>query len=582
MKNFIFSAGVLCSLISFLFPVRTTKLSDQAVIRQYLEEKKKFSISCTPDRSTPGLLPENPADMVPLPGWGSYSWKIKTSSDSAGYYFSQGINMYYSFHIIESLASFSKAAWFDPASPMPYWGMALAYGPNINDVTYTATPKAIEAIHRSDSLSSGCAPFEKGLIRAMKLRYSADTSKKRNELDGAYAKAMKELYENHPGNADAGALYADALMLLHPWDLYDQQQKPKPWTPELVTVLERTLKLNPQHPAANHYYIHAVEASLNPGRALSSADKLGTLLPAVSHMVHMPSHIYIRTGLYEKGKQVNQKAIEGYRQYNTLFPAVENGAFLYVFHNQHMQATCAIMNGDFEDAVSSSRMLREQIPADYLGSAPPEAEFLQYMYMTELFSYVRYGKWEKILQHAPVPDSHSYANILLEFGKGISYARLKQFDEARLSLQKMEQILNADKKLKIRMGAFNTAFAGGEIAVAMVKGIIAEEENKPDKAIEWLSAAVKLEDQMIYDEPKDWILPPRHYLASVLIKKGRFSEAATLLRKDLIFNPENGWALTGLWVALQKQGKNNEAATVKKSLDALGEGKVFPKTGPVF
>ena len=377
--------------------------------------------------------------MVPLPGWGNYSWKIKTSSDSAGYYFSQGINMYYSFHIIESLASFNKAAWFDPASPMPYWGMALAYGPNINDVTYTATPKAIEAIHRSDSLSAGCTLFEKGLIKAMKLRYSADTSKKRNELDGAYAKAMKELYENHPHNADAGALYADALMLLHPWDLYDQQQKPKPWTPELVTVLERTLKLNPQHPAANHYYIHAVEASLKPERALSSADKLGDLLPAVSHMVHMPSHIYIRTGMYEKGKQVNQKAIAGYNQYNALFPSVENGVFLYVYHNQHMLATCAIMNGDYEDAVSSSRMLREQIPADYLGSAPPEAEYLQYMYMTEIFSYIRYGKWDKILQQAPVADNLSYANILLEFGKGISYARLKKFDDARLSLQKMEQ-----------------------------------------------------------------------------------------------------------------------------------------------
>jgi tetratricopeptide (TPR) repeat protein len=582
MKNFIFSAGVLFSLISILFPARNITPDDKTAIRQYLEKKKRFSISCAPDRNNPGLLPENPADMVPLPGWGSYSWGIKTSSDSAGYYFSQGINMYYSFHIIESLASFSKAAHLDPGSPMPWWGMALAYGPNINDITYTATPKAIEAIHKSDSLSSVCTLFEKGLIRAMKLRYSADTSKKRKALDSAYAKAMKELYDKHPDNADAGALYADALMLLHPWDLYDQKQKPRPWTPELVTVLEKTLRLNPAHPAANHYYIHAVEASLKPERALASADKLGNLLPAVSHMVHMPSHIYIRTGMYEKGRQVNQKAIEGYYRYNALFPAVENGIFLYVFHNQHMQATCAIMNGDFEDAVNTSRLLKEQIPADYLGSAPPEAEYLQYMYMTELFSYVRYGKWEKILQLAQVPDSHSYANILLEFGRGISFARLKKFDEARLSLQKMEQRLRDDKKLKIRMGAFNTAFAGGEIAVAIVQGIIAEEENRLDKAIEWLSAAVKLEDQMIYDEPKDWLLPPRHYLASVLIKKGQFSEAADVLKKDLSFNPDNGWALTGLWVALQKQGKNKEAAEVKKSLDAIGIGKDFPKTGPVF
>lgn len=582
MKIIYFSVGIGVSLFS-LFSLSTEIRSPQKVeISEYLSKKKLSVISCSPDLNDPSLIPEDAGAMVPLTGWGKYTWPIRTSADSAQFYFNQGINMYYSFHIIESLASFRKAASLDEHSPMPYWGIALAYGPNINDVTYTATPKALEAIQKASALSAGCTDLEKGLIAAMLLRYTSDTAKKRAELDGAYAQAMKELYLKYPSSADAGALYADALMLLHPWDLYDQEMQPKAWTPEIVSVLESVLKTNPDHPAANHYYIHAVEASLKPNRALASADKLGTLLPQVSHMVHMPSHIYIRTGMYEKGNQVNKKAVEGYQAYNRLFPSVENGAFLYLFHNQHMQATCAIMNGTYKEAVAASKQLRESIPADYLVMAAPEAEYLQYMYMTELFSYIRYGKWEQILNHPVVPENQVYGNILLEYGKGIAYARMHKFNEARASLNKMEKLLAANERLKVRMGAFNTAYAGGEIAIAMVKGVIAEEENKSDEAIQWLSKAVELEDRMIYDEPKDWLLSVRPFLASVLMKKGNWDEAITVLKKDLVINPNNGWALTGLWISLNKKGLKTEANAVKKSLEALGSERNFNKNGPVF
>jgi len=582
MKNFILSFGILMSLISLINPLINNGFQNETAIRQYLEKKKKLSISCTPDRNDLSLFPEDDFSMIPLPGWGNYDWKIKSSSDSAKFYFRQGINMYYSFHIIESLASFKKASFLDPAAPMPYWGIALAYGPNINDVTYYATPFALEAIKKAETLLKGTSDFEKGLINAMLLRYSTDSSKKRNELDGAYARAMKELYINNPGNPDAGALYADALMLLHPWDLYDQQQKPKTWTPELVDVLEKILQQSPNHPAANHYYIHAVEASENPGRAIPSADKLGSLLPNVSHMVHMPSHIYIRTGMYQKGNEVNKKAIDGYNLYNALYPKVENGAFLYLFHNIHMQATCAILNGDFSEAESLAIKLKSAIPYEYLSMAPPDAEYLQYMYSTELFSYVRYGKWQKILALPTVPDSLAYAKILLEFGKGISFARLGRHVDAELSLQKMNQLLKENDRLKIRMGAFNTAYAGGEIAITMLKGIIAEEKNNLDEAIGLLSVAVKLEDGLIYNEPRDWLLPVRQYLAAVHIKKGDFDEAESILRKDLKINPDNGWALSGLWITLNIKGNKKGAASIKNALDGLGNQKDFNKNSPVF
>ena len=582
MKNIIFSLGLLFSIISLVITSAKINPAEKSAIRQYLAKKKISSISCTPDRNELGILFDNPNEMIPLPGWGNYTWKIGTKIDSAQFYFDQGINMYYSFHIIESQASFSKAAFLDPKSPMPLWGMALAYGPNINDVTYTATPKALEAINKAKTLSNASSSFEKGLVDAMLLRYSADTSKKRKELDIAYARSMKELYDKNPANPDAGALYADALILLHPWDLYDHQQQPKAWTPEIVNLLENILKTTPNHPAANHYYIHAVEASFNPNRALGSADKLGTLLPKVSHMVHMPSHIYIRTGNFEKGILVNKNAIEGYRQYHKLLPSVEGSAFLYLFHNFHMQATCALNNGIYTEALASSRLLKENIPAEYLQSTPPDAEYLQFMYMTKLFTHIRYGKWEEILKYEEISDSLIYAKILLEFGRGFANARLHNQIEARSSLQKIEQLMKANQRLKIRMGAFNTAYAGGEISAAMLKGIIAEEENNLDDAIQWLTLGVKLEDQMIYDEPKNWILPVRQFLASVYLKKGLLAEAESVLRKDLIINPQNGWTLTGLWVALKGQGKIKEANEVKMSLELLGIGKDFNKTGPVF
>jgi tetratricopeptide (TPR) repeat protein len=582
MKSFIFSIGILWGLISLLMPFKLNKLTDQSNIKQYLLKKKLSVLACTPDRNDPDLLPDDAFTMVPLPGWGNYLWKIQSKSDSTQFYFNQGINMYYSFHIFEALASFKKASLLDTEAPMPYWGIALAYGPNINDVTYTATPKALEAIKKAESLSARSNAFEKGLITAMLLRYSADSSKKRIELDGAYAQSMKELYSRNLSNPDAGALYADALMLLHPWDLYDQQQRPKPWTPELVEVLENVLKLSPNHPAANHYYIHAVEASETPARALQSADKLGSLLPSVSHMVHMPSHIYIRTGMYRKGNEVNKKAIEGYNQYTALFPSAANGVFLYLFHNLHMQATCAIMNGDFSEAQSLSEKLKENIPYEYLSSPPPDAEYLQYMYMTEIFSYIRYGKWENILALPEIPDSVVYARILLEYGRGIAFARLGRTKEAEISLQKLNQVLQANERLNIKMGAFNTAYAGGEIAHAMLNGIIAEEKNNLDEAIHWFSEAVKLEDQLIYNEPRDWLLPTRQYLAAVYLKKGSLNEAEKILWEDLRINPDNGWALTGLGIALDKKGNKKEASTIKKSLDKLGNQKDFNKKSPVF
>jgi tetratricopeptide (TPR) repeat protein len=545
-----------------------------------LSEQKSSAVSCVPDRSLSGM--DNPADMMPLPGWGTYRWPTRNGTDSADYYFNQGINMYYGFHIVEAMASFQKAAYLDPADPMPYWGIALAFGPNINDVAYNYSPLAVEAARKADQLSADATGIDKALISAMLKRYSDDPQKRRGALDSAYASAMKEVYQRFARNPDAGALYADALMILHPWDLYEQNQQPKPWTPELVGVLEQVIRLVPDHPGANHYYIHAVEASTAPGRALHSAGKLGNLMPMVAHMVHMPSHIYIRTGMYDKGIQVNKQAIAGYEAYKKILPSVENGSFLYLLHNRHMQATSAMNNGDYREASLAADQLISDIPVAFLGSAPPEAEYLQYMYMTRLFTEVRFGKWASLRSAPSLPDSFVYARILQAFGRSIAHARGKSFDAAKSGIREMEQLLYGSERLKKRMGAFNAAFAGGEVALAMAKGILAEEENRLEDAIVHMEQAVQLEDRMIYNEPKDWILPPRQYFGAVLLKAGENFRAETVFREDLAFNPGNGWSLKGLVSSLQAQGKSTEAKAVAATLKQTAMGRNFNPAAPVF
>jgi tetratricopeptide (TPR) repeat protein len=371
-------------------------------------------------------------------------------------------------------------------------------------------------------------------------------------------------------------------MLLHPWDLYDQAQQPKPWTPELVATLEKVLRIAPEHPGANHYYIHAVEASTKPGRALASADKLGSLLPSVAHMVHMPSHIYIRTGMYEKGNRVNKSAIAGYRAYQKLMPSVENGAFIYLFHNMHMQATCAINNGTYQEALTASTLLKQELPAEYLSGPPPEAEYLQYMYMTELFTEIRFGRWEKILAMPAPQDSLLYASLLHSFGRSLALARLHRFEEARGAIGEMEKIQVSSDRLKARMGAFNTAYAGGEVAIAMANGILAEEQNRMAEAETWLQKAVDLEDRMVYDEPKDWLLPPRQYLGAALLKGGNFSKAEAIFLKDLDFNPDNGWSLKGLEMAMTAQNTLKEWKAKAEKAAGIRQNKDFNPRGPVF
>ncbi len=526
--------------------------------------KAKALISCSPDWDNIDTWLEEAA--IPLmPGAGIYKWKISTTNDSAQVYFNQGINMYYGFHIIEALASFKKAAAFDPQNPMVWWAQALAYGPNINDVGYAASPEALMATQRAVDFSSKATPIEKALIEAMVARYSADSTQSREVLNQAYANKLKAAYQKFPSSPDVAALYADALMLQHPWDLWNTTGTPKPWQPQIQSVLEKLLVQAPNHPAANHYYIHVMEASPYADKATASADRLGKLTPGLAHMVHMPSHIYLRTGELSKGTSVNENALREYKGYLNMFPAVVNNAFLYQLHNLHMQANCALLAGREKYTTATANELQAVIDTSFLSAPAPMGNYIQYIYMTPTISNIRFAKWNELLE-APKPEERFvYASILYHFGRGMALAATNKLDEA-INEEKQMASLTKNEELHIPLKPFSSAGEGAKTAHELLLGQIAMQKNNTTEAIQHFTTAVDTEEKMVYNEPRDWLLNPKQYLGMAYYKAGDWQKAQISFERDLKINNNNVWSLYGLQQALMKQNKKAEAAKVLKRL----------------
>ena len=512
-----------------------------------------------------------------LKGWGNYRWKVSQATDSAQFYFNQGINMYYAFHSVEAIASFEKATRLDPQCAMAWYGKSLAMGPTINYPNGYAPPTgAYEASIKGKSLMSACSPLEKDLITAMQQRYSSDTGISVRQLRINYANAMKLVYGKYPGNADAITLYADALLLLHPWDLYNHDLSPKPWTAEIRTLLEKALVRSPNHPGANHYYIHTMEASATPQLALKSAHVLDTLMPLVSHVTHMPSHIYIRTGDYSRGIKDNIEAVKGYRNYSKQYSPAKGWVVLYEFHNTHLKINCAQMGGDYHTSSTSSDSLRALVKP-FLGA---KENFIQYVYMQPAITDVRFGRWDDILKEKAT-DTLAYASVLLHFAKGMAWCGKGNASMATKELGLLEAKMQ-DATLKIPVDNFSTSYEAAGVGKLILQGLIAQSKRELPVAISLLQNAVAAEDQLIYNEPRDWPLPARQYLANALLIARRYPEAIAVLNHDLVTNPNNGWALTGLKLAYQNTGNTLALAKTKHKLIKAWGIKDSEITHPVF
>ena len=518
---------------------------------------KKNIISCSPDWNKLKTWIEE-ADIPPMPGSGDLKWPVSTTSDSAQFYFNQGINTYYGFHIIEAMASFKKAAKFDSTSAMIHWAQALAYGPNINDLGYAASNDALLATGKAVELSTTGTAKEKILIEAQQVRYSADSTISREKLNQRYADKMKEAYEKYPDDANIAALYADALMLQHPWDLWNVNGTPKPWTPLIREVLEKLLSRYPDHPGANHYYIHVMEPSPFAAKAKPSADRLGKLTPGLSHLVHMPSHIYLRTGDYRKGALVNENAINSYKKYIRLFPPVTGNDFLYIIHNLHMQTNHAMMEGDSSYSIGSANETVNSIPKDYLSMPAPLGNYMQYLYMTPVFAHIRFGNWNELLLMKQPDKTQIYSNVLYHFGRGMAFTHQAKQAEAGQELEMMRQLMK-DSSLAIPMTPFSPAIEGAVVAENLLAGSIGLAEKKYIDAVTAFSKAVTTEENMVYNEPRDWMLNPKHFLGNAYLDAKKFSAAREVFQNDLQNNNENGWALFGLYKALLGEKKKAEA-----------------------
>jgi len=548
MRKIVVLACVVCSFcLAAAFRMITGKSVD---VKHVTAWKRSSSLSC---RVSPVNFAEIP-DIPPMTGWGHHRWKITTASDSTQFYFDQGINMYYAFHTLEARASFAKALRFDTTCAMAYYGKALALGPTINFGNgFRAEMAAFEAVQAGVKYLPGCSALEKGLINAMSKRYSADTTSDLKVLQVNYTSAMRSLAEAYPKNADVVVLYADALMLEHPWDLYDAALRPRTWTPQIRSILEKALAIDSLHPGGLHFMIHTVEGSLHPEDGVKSAERLADLMPDVAHVVHMPSHIYIRSGNYRKGIDVNDRAVTGYNKYVQLYQPVTEGAGLYLLHAVHMKIACAMMAGNFKDAIASSDTIRTLITTADLKTPGGFGNFAQYVYQFRLFTLIRFGKWEEILKEPAADSSSPYVYVLDHFARGMAFSGLGWLTEAAGELGLLEKGLQ-DERLKASYDPFSNAYEAGLVAKSVLAGVLAEKKKDYPSARVAFERAVAAEDALIYDEPRDWALPARQYLGDLLLRMGKFGEAVKVFQRDLEINPMNGWSLTGLQMAYRAMG----------------------------
>ncbi|MCW3120033.1 MAG: hypothetical protein JWM28_4115, partial [Chitinophagaceae bacterium] len=378
--------------------------------------------------------------------------------------------------------------------------------------------------------------------------------------------AMAKIYLKYPIHADVAALYADAMMLEHPWELWNNNGIPKPWTPRIREVLENTLSNSPGHPGINHYYIHVMEGSPFPEKALASANRLGNLNPGLSHLVHMPSHIYLRTGYYHKGYTANEEAVKQYKTYLDLYPAVAASESLYRLHNEHMLINCSMLGGRKDLSIQAAHALQKSIDTSYLSFPGGMGNYMHYVYMTPVFAMVRFEDWDGLLASPAIDDRHIYASLLWHFGRGMAFCGKNNIAGASAELDNIDRLLK-DSSLYQPYDPFSPAIDGADIAAHLLKGTIALGKKNNSDAIKNLTGAVEKEKAMVYNEPRDWLLNPKYFLANAFSSIGNWHQAEQIFKEDLKDNNENVWSLAGLYKALKKQNKKLEAGKVLARLN---------------
>jgi tetratricopeptide (TPR) repeat protein len=491
-------------------------------------------------------------------GLGSYTRTITTNSPEAQRYFNQGLAFLQAFNHGAAIRSFQEAARLDPTSAMTHWAISLASGPHINFPL--VPPPAAELAWKELVLAKQYAPqaaaLEQALIEALGFRYANPQPEDRSPLDRAYAEAMRKVWQAHPDDPDVGAFFAEALMDLRPWNQWTREGKPQPDTEEIIATLDAVLKLNINHPFANHLYIHAVEASPHPERAEAAADRLRNLQPGIGHNVHMPSHIDVRLGRWQDAIDANLKAAAAVRKYRAIVGPPTGFLAVYDAHNEHMLAYAAMMTGQSQLAIDHIRVMVAELPTEFLKDYALAVEGFMAMPLEVL---VRFGRWDEILaEKDDYPEYMPFTRAFHHAARAVAFAAKGDVPSAR----KAQNVFTERARLVPGEETFgnNPAVTILAIAAHMVEGEILIREGHLDKGFAELRAAVAKEDGLRYDEPPGWLIPMRHTLGASLITTGHFAEAEQVYREDLARLPDDGWALFGLAQSLRNQKKNEEAA----------------------
>jgi tetratricopeptide (TPR) repeat protein len=526
-----------------------------------------FCCVCLPASAQEQAPPAKAADLS-LTAIGRQHHAIATKNPEAQDYFDQGLTLIYAFNHEEAARSFQRAAEFDPASPMPLWGVALAVGPNYNmDVDANREKLASDTITKAKQLAANAPQVERDYVDALSARFSSAPNPDYKKLAHDYALAMKALSEKYPDDLDAATLYAESLMDLHPWRLWSNDGKPAENTEEIIRILESVLARNPEHAGANHYYIHAVEASPNPERALPSAHRLDNMIPQAGHLVHMPAHIYERTGFYASAVTQNEEAAKVDQEY-----AVKNGQagsmydLMYHSHNEHFLAMAASMAGNYAQA--------REAADDMCARLLPHTQMLPMLdtfFATPIWVDVRFAKWQEVLARPEPMKEMPNTHALWHYSRALAYAAGGKVQDA----EKEKVLFSSEVKAippEAMFGEFNHAKDVFELAGHVIEARIAITKGDKQDAIAHWKKAVEKQDTLYYDEPADWYYPVRESLGAALLSAGNAAEAEKVFREDLKENPRNPRSLYGLKESLAAQQKTADAAWVERQFTAAWQG----------
>jgi tetratricopeptide (TPR) repeat protein len=493
-----------------------------------------------------------------LPGMGNLHHPIAAGNPGAQQFFDQGLTLLYAFNHEDAARSFRRAAELDPKSPMPWWGVAMAVGPNYNmDVDPEREKVAYDAIQKALALAQSAPDNERAYVHALAARYSNELRPDYHKLAVAYRDAMRKLADRYPDDPDAVTLYAESMMDLRPWHLWSNDGKPAEDTEEIISRLNSVLISYPNHVGANHFYIHALEPSPHPERALPSAGRLATMVPSAGHLVHMPSHIYDRTGDFALAVAANQAAVQADHAY--IERSGTQGSMydmMYFTHNMHFLATECGMEGNSVCAIDTSNKMAEHV-APGVKQMPMLEDFLTW----QPFMLARFARWDEILKQ-PMPQATQTINAAAwHYARGLAYASKR--DRKNLIAERDSLTAIVDKVPADVPFGLNLAKPVLSIAVEILDGKLAALDGNMAVAEQHYRKAIVLQDQLNYDEPADWYYPVRETLGATLLLNGDASAAEVVFRDDLTRNPRNGRSLYGLWKSLEAQKRASEATWVQ-------------------